>query len=959
MMGPTSASATTPAATVAPVGSVPDVDDLTAGSVPDGPSWLPDEATLNRLAGEFFAALPGVSHAGSPSAVPHSSAAPARGTDPAGIEHAPRVDVSARSKDIPAVPGDAGGSTAVTPAPPAAPADVPGVMIGEVPPATGLAPGRSVPDVSEAVTAVLGAAGLGMTVPDGPIVPGLTGLQLGAPGELTPVAAGTAEPRPDQPVPGLDRAAGGLTAPGGPPDVSAAVPVHGGVGAPAVPPDPAGLPFEVTGLQVPLPGGEQLPPLAGLSAPLPSAGVPGVPGSDQVVAGAGLPGGPPDVTTASAALTGAQLGPLPVGLSAVPAEPPATVPSVPGLPVDAGEAVSQAPVAAPFTPATGFRAPGMPAVPALPAQTSGAIPGSGAIPEPSDGEPDDVGATVEPGLPSVPQPPVPLPDPPAPVPTASTPYYFLAETSPYRADVDDGGDGGLDALAAVALNPPAVDPAQVDVPTLNLSPSSFDLPSVNPSPFNPSPFNPSPFDPSSGSQQAGLPTAPTAGSVPAAASSPTYYFADRINPSVDRARGATHGTTPDLGADPHPPFDVRLVRRDFPILSERVNGHQLVWFDNAATTQKPQHVIDRLAHFYRHENSNIHRAAHELAARSTDAYEGARKTVARFIGAESEKNIVFVRGSTEAINLVAKSWGKVNIHRGDEIILSHLEHHANIVPWQQLISETGAKLRIIPVDDSGQLLLEEFSRLLSEKTKLVAVTHVSNALGTVTAVDAVVEMANRAGACVLIDGAQSVPHVRVNMQTLGTDFFVFSGHKIYGPTGIGALYGRTEVLESMPPWEGGGNMIADVTFEKTVFQHPPGRFEAGTGNIADAVGLGTALDYVTRVGLETIARYEHFLLEYATPRMQAVPGLRMIGTARNKASVLSFVLDGYRPEEVGAALNQRGIAVRSGHHCAQPILRRFGLEATVRPSVAFYNTTEEIDRMVAVLHRLAADRGRR
>src|SRR6185437_13481352 len=458
---------------------------------------------------------------------------------------------------------------------------------------------------------------------------------------------------------------------------------------------------------------------------------------------------------------------------------------------------------------------------------------------------------------------------------------------------------------------------------------------------------------------ASLPGAPTAGSVPAPVASPTYYFADRVTPLSEQADRSARGATRDLGPDPHPPFDVRLVRRDFPILAERVNGHQLVWFDNAATTQKPHAVIDRLAHFYRHENSNIHRAAHELAARSTDAYEGARKTVARFLGAESEKNIVFVRGATEAINLAAKSWGRKHIHRGDEIILSHLEHHANIVPWQQLIAETGAKLRIIPVDDSGQLILEEFSRLLSEKTKLVAVTQVSNALGTVTPADAVVEMAHRAGACVLIDGAQSVPHLRVDMQRLGADFFVFSGHKIYGPTGIGVLYGRTEVLESMPPWEGGGNMIADVTFEKTAFQHPPTRFEAGTGNIADAVGLGAALDYVTRIGLETIAGYEHSLLEYATPRMRAVPGLRMIGTARDKASVLSFVLEGYRPEEVGAALNQRGIAVRSGHHCAQPILRRFGLEATVRPSIAFYNTTDEIDRMVRVLHRLAADRGRR
>ena len=901
------------------------LEDVTTGSLPDGPNWLPDEATLNRLAGEFFAALPGLS---SP-----ATGSPAPGAEPGGIEHAPRVDVSARSKDIPSVPGDSGGSNAVTPVPPPAVPDVPGLLVDD-PAAAGFAPGRGLPDAGEAATAVLGAAGLGMTVPEGPIVPGLTGLQLGDPGQLTPGAAGLAAPRPDQPAPGLDSTAGGSTAPGGPPDVSAAVPIHGGFGAPAVPPDTAGAPFQVTGLQAPLPGGEQLPPLSGLSAPLPSAGVPGLPANDQVIAGAGLPGGSPDVTAASALIAGAELGPLP-GLAATP-EPPAP-PSAPVLPVDATEAASQVPVAAPFTPTAGLQAPGVPAVPALPAASAGAVPAAGSTPQTAAGSPASGGRGIdsglaEPGLPSLPQPPLPVPDPPAPVPTPSTPYYFLAESSPYRGGLDSAGGGDLDSLATAALHPLAVDPAQVGVPML-AEPGS-DL-------------------------FAGLPAAPTAGSVPPAASSPAFYFADRVDPTLDRSLGAARGAAPELGADPHPPFDVRLVRRDFPILAERVNGHQLVWFDNAATTQKPQAVIDRLAHFYRHENSNIHRAAHELAARATDAYEGARKTVARFIGAESEKNIVFVRGATEAINLVAKSWGKANIQRGDEIIVSHLEHHANIVPWQQLCAETGAKLRVIPVDDSGQLLLDGLSRLLGEKTKLVAVTQVSNALGTVTPVDAVVEMAHRAGACVLIDGAQSVPHLRVNMQALGADFFVFSGHKIYGPTGIGVVYGRAEVLESMPPWEGGGNMIADVTFEKTVFQHPPNRFEAGTGNIADAVGLGTALDYVTRIGLDTIARYEHQLLEYATPRMRAVPGLHLIGTARDKASVLSFVLDGYRTEEVGAALNQKGIAVRSGHHCAQPILRRFGLEATVRPSVAFYNTTDEIDRMLAVLQRLAADRGRR
>ncbi|MEP6563001.1 MAG: family 2A encapsulin nanocompartment cargo protein cysteine desulfurase, partial [Nakamurella sp.] len=525
------------------------------------------------------------------------------------------------------------------------------------------------------------------------------------------------------------------------------------------------------------------------------------------------------------------------------------------------------------------------------------------------------------GLPSVPQPPVAMPDPPVPVPMPSTPYYFVAETSPFRAS-----DGGLESLIAAALNPGQLEPPRID-PLTGAAGARSNDPSAH----------------------------PLGGFSPPATelASPAFYFVDRpIAPGATPAKAAS-------GTDRQPPFDINRVRRDFPILSERVNGKPLVWLDNAATTQKPQAVLDRLAHFYAHENSNIHRAAHELAARATDAYEGARKTVARFIGAQTEKDIIFVRGATEAINLVAKSWGKANIRRGDEIILSHLEHHANIVPWQMLVAETGAKLRVIPVDDTGQLIMSEYGRLLSDRTKLVAVTHVSNALGTVTPVQQVVEMGHRAGACVLIDGAQSVPHLRVNMQTLGADFFVFSGHKIFGPTGIGVVYGRQEVLESMPPWEGGGNMIVDVTFEKTVYQKPPGRFEAGTGNIADAVGLGAALDYVSRLGVETVAHYEHALLEYATPRMCAVPGLTMVGTAAAKASVLSFVLDGYRTEEVGSALNQEGIAVRSGHHCAQPILRRFGLETTVRPSLAFYNTFDEIDLLVSVLHRLAAARGRR
>lgn len=404
------------------------------------------------------------------------------------------------------------------------------------------------------------------------------------------------------------------------------------------------------------------------------------------------------------------------------------------------------------------------------------------------------------------------------------------------------------------------------------------------------------------------------------------------------------------------PFDVNRVRSDFPVFKERVNGKPLIWFDNAATTQKPKQVIERISYFYEHENSNIHRAAHELAARATDAYEGAREKVRAFVNAGSVNEIVFVRGTTEAINLVAKTWGDQNLNAGDEIIVSHLEHHANIVPWKQLADKKGLVLRVIPVDDDGQILLDAYAGLLNPKTKLVSFTQVSNALGTVTPAKQIIEMAHSAGAKVLLDGAQSVSHLRTDVTALNCDWFVFSGHKVFGPTGIGALYGKEEILNATQPWQGGGNMIVDVTFEHIQYHKAPSRFEAGTGNIADAVGLGAALDYVNQLGIENIHQYEHFLLEYATGFMKNVPGLSLIGTAKEKASVLSFVLDGYKTEEVGAALNQEGIAVRSGHHCAQPILRRFGLETTVRPSLAFYNTCEEIDVLVATLHRLSAQK---
>lgn len=434
-----------------------------------------------------------------------------------------------------------------------------------------------------------------------------------------------------------------------------------------------------------------------------------------------------------------------------------------------------------------------------------------------------------------------------------------------------------------------------------------------------------------------------------ATSESAYYFTQI--PNVDHAQPYGNVQIPSTSQS-HQPIDILQIRKDFPILQERVNGKPLIWLDNAATTHKPQTVIDRIAYFYQHENSNIHRAAHELAARASDAYEHARDVVARFIGAPSAKNIIFVRGTTEGINLVAKSWGKQNIQAGDEIIVSHLEHHANIVPWFQLTKETGAKLRVIPVDDSGQIQMDEFVKLLNPKTKLVAITQVSNALGTVTPTQEIIALAHAAGVKVLIDGAQSVSHMPTNVSSLDADFFVFSGHKVFGPTGIGALYAKTELLESMPVWEGGGNMIQDVSFDHVIYQPAPNKFEAGTGNIADAVGLGAALEYVESIGIHNIARYEHDLLEYGQHALQSVSGLRLIGTAVNKASVMSFTLAGYETEEVGKVLNQYGIAVRTGHHCAQPILRRFGVERTVRPSLAFYNTTEEIDLLVSVLHQL-------
>ena len=528
-------------------------------------------------------------------------------------------------------------------------------------------------------------------------------------------------------------------------------------------------------------------------------------------------------------------------------------------------------------------------------------------------------------LPATPQSPSPLPG------TPSTPYYFLGESSGYPSTLSEHAVPREDRVTPNAFGLPGADDLRA-------------LLSSNPRSAAPSGVAPGSAGPSA---LAGQPSRADA----AHAAGP-FYFLEQPRPALTHA-----GRDPQV--DPqarHPAFDVNAIRRDFPILQERVNGRPLAWFDNAATTQKPQQVIDRISYFYEHENSNIHRAAHELAARATDAYESAREKVRVFLGASSVEEVIFVRGATEAINLVAKTWGVQNVQEGDEIIVSHLEHHANIVPWQQLASQKGAHIRVIPVDDSGQVLLDEYKKLLNDRTKIVAVTQVSNALGTVVPVKEIVELAHRAGAIALVDGAQSVSHMRVNVQDIGADFFVFSGHKIFGPTGIGVVYGKRELLDAMPPWQGGGNMIADVTFERTVFQPPPNKFEAGTGNIADAVGLGAAIDYVQRIGLENIARYEHDILAYATHLLQPIPGVRLIGTAKDKASVLSFVLKGYTTEEVGKELNREGIAVRSGHHCAQPILRRFGVEATVRPSLAFYNTCEEVDRFIAVVRRLSSQR---
>lgn len=392
------------------------------------------------------------------------------------------------------------------------------------------------------------------------------------------------------------------------------------------------------------------------------------------------------------------------------------------------------------------------------------------------------------------------------------------------------------------------------------------------------------------------------------------------------------------------------VRADFPILAQTVHDRPLVYLDNAASTQKPRSVLEAMTTAYESYYANVHRGVHLLSQRSTDAFEAARVKVAGFLNAASTDEIVFVRGATEAINLVAATYGRARLSAGDEVIISHLEHHANIVPWQLLRDEKGIVLKVIPIDDDGRLRMDEFRALLSDRTRMVAITHVSNALGVMTPIDEIIRDAHTVGAKVLIDGCQGVQHQRVDVQTLNADFYVFSGHKLYGPTGIGVLYGKLGLLEQMPPYQGGGDMIETVTFERTMFKHPPHRFEAGTPAIVEAIGLAAAIDYVSKLTLDRIGGYEHGLLDYATARLHEIPGLRIYGTAEPKAAIISFALDAVHPHDVGTILDQAGVAVRAGHHCAQPLMERLDVAATVRASLALYNTEADVDALVEALH---------
>jgi len=415
----------------------------------------------------------------------------------------------------------------------------------------------------------------------------------------------------------------------------------------------------------------------------------------------------------------------------------------------------------------------------------------------------------------------------------------------------------------------------------------------------------------------------------------------------------TSSLAPGVGA-PKPPiaFDPSRIREEFPILATRVNGKPLVYLDNAATTQKPRAVIDALAHYYAAENANIHRGVHHLSQIATEAYEGSRERVARFLNAASSREIIFVRGATEGINLVAQSYGRAMLRAGDEVLITGMEHHSNIVPWQLLAAQTGVVLRAVPFDDTGELDLDAFDRLLTDRTKLVSVVHLSNALGTINPIRRICEAAHARGIPVLVDGAQSAPHVGVDVRELGCDFFVFSGHKLFGPTGIGVLYGREALLERMPPWQGGGDMIATVTLEQSTWAPLPAKFEAGTPHIAGVIGLGAAIDWLSTLGLDVVTAHERALLDHATAEVSRVPGIRLVGTARERASILSFAVDGVHPHDVGQVLDAEGIAIRAGHHCAQPVMARYGIAATARVSFAVYNTREEVAALVRGLHRV-------
>src|SRR5580658_4406143 len=699
------------------------------------------------------------------------------------------------------------------------------------------------------------------------------------------------------------------------------------------------------------PGTAPLPPVAGSppgffaegsSSPL--AVAPKLPTENELFSFPGMPMPTSTPTTLSSPQTSAPGG---ADMSAV-AQSPGSIPTIPGsapyfVEGEKGTSPAAASVLPPISELFSF-----PRVPAMP-NVSGieTIPNAPAPPSSPSAAPPDATITTASGAAQ-------------PHDVKSVTPAVPASTSPELRGISSTSasgplaETGRAAYPAAATSPPSLSDlfSFPGVPGTQSAPGIPAFPSSMPAASLPTPTTGADLH-----KTTSLPTVPVAGDLAgheiAAPNGKTQNApqATSVTSRIDAFEFRPDVVPHDLGVSKRP-LDAKLIRRDFPILDERVHGRPLIWLDNAATTQKPNAVIDRISDFYRHENSNIHRAAHELAARATDAYEDARTKVAHFLNASSSKEIIFARGATEAINLVAQAWGRRHINKGDEIVISWIEHHANIVPWQMLCAEKGACLRVAPVDNDGQILLDEYEKLLSPKTRLVSFTQVSNALGTVTPAHQMIQMAHRYGARVLLDGAQAVSHMPIDVQSLDCDFYVFSGHKVFAPTGIGVLYGKPDALADTPPWQGGGNMIADVTFEKTTYQPPPGRFEAGTGNIADAVGLGAAMDYLDQIGMANVARYEHELMVYATQGMLRVPGLHIIGTAKEKAGVLSFVLDGFKTEEVGAALNREGIAVRSGHHCAQPTLRRFGVETTVRPSLALYNSFEDIDAMIAALFRL-------